>query len=55
MPISLDDFIEKYNGKFVEYHSYGTGALNQIDKHLANKYNISICHLKKDILVTKVG
>ena len=27
--MTLDDFIKKYKGKFVEYHSYGTGALNQ--------------------------
>ena len=37
MSISFDDFIKKYEGKFVEYHSYGTGALNQcVD--LANAY-----------------
>lgn len=35
--MTLDAFITKYEGKFVEYHSYGTGAKNQcVD--LANQY-----------------
>jgi len=35
--ITLDEFITKYTGKFVEYHSYGTGAVNQcVD--LCNQY-----------------
>ena len=39
--ISFDDFIDKYNSKFVEYHSYGTGALNQcID--LVNQYFVEV-------------
>ncbi len=35
--MTLQDFIKKYNGKFVEYHSFSSGAKNQcVD--LANQY-----------------
>lgn len=39
--MNFDDFIKKYNGKFVEYHSYGNVAINQcID--LVNQYFIEV-------------
>ena len=37
MAISLNTFIAKYNGKQVEYHSFGTGALYQCTD-LVNQY-----------------
>lgn len=42
--MTLQEFIDKYNGKFVEYHSYGTGAKNQcVD--LANQYITEVLKL----------
>ncbi len=42
--MNLEDFIAKYKGKFVEYHSYGTGAKNQcVD--LANQYIVEVLKL----------
>lgn len=39
--MNLEEFIKKYIGKFVEYHSYGSGALNQcVD--LANQYIVEV-------------
>ena len=43
--MNFDDFIEKYNGKFVEYHSYGTGALNQCTD-LVNQFIVEVLGLK---------
>lgn len=43
--MNFDEFIKKYEGKFVEYHSYGTGAQNQcVD--LANAYITEVLGLK---------
>jgi hypothetical protein len=39
--MDFDTFIKKYNGKFVEYHSYGNVAINQcID--LVNQYFVEV-------------
>lgn len=42
--MNLREFVDKYNGKFVEYHSYGTGALNQcVD--VCNQYIVEVLGL----------
>lgn len=42
--MTLQDFIKKYNGKFVEYHSFSSGAKNQcVD--LANQYIVEVLGL----------
>lgn len=42
--MTLDEFVTKYLGKYVEYHSYGTGALNQcVD--LVNQYIVEVLGL----------
>lgn len=39
--MTLQEFISKYNGKFVEYHSFSAGATNQcVD--LANQYIVEV-------------
>lgn len=39
--MTLDEFVSKYNGKFVEYHSFSAGATNQcVD--LANQYIVEV-------------
>lgn len=42
--MTIDQFFNKYNGKFVEYHSYGSGALNQcVD--IVNQYIKEVLNL----------
>lgn len=42
--MTLDEFVTKYEGKFVEYHSFGTGAVNQcVD--LCNQYIVEVLGL----------
>ena len=39
--MTLEEFITKYTGKFVEYHSYGSGALNQCTD-CTNQYIVEV-------------
>lgn len=42
--MTLKEFIDKYTGKFVEYHSFGSGSLNQcVD--CANQYIVEVLGL----------